>query len=95
MPSIAARLRRRIHAPDKIRNLGTAGAIAGVVQCVVRGGEKRPVEMTSQKVGDWCRATSGRDWPATGGWGELSIKIETETSVRDRERVYLGDMKQK
>ena len=41
--------------------------------------------MTGQKVGDWCRAASGRDCPATpGGRGELSIKIGTETSVRDR-----------
>lgn len=39
------------YAPDRIRNLGTAGAMAGGVQRVVGGGVKRMTETTGQNVG--------------------------------------------
>lgn len=54
------------YAPDKIRNLGTAGAMAGGVQCVV-GGVKRMTETTGQNDGslgpryEWTRLRVGGD----------------------------------
>jgi hypothetical protein len=91
---IAEQSERADDAPDKIRNLGTAGAMSGAVQCSVGGGEKRSAWMTSQKVGDWCRATSGRDCPATTSSSrELSIKIVTENERGgSAKQLHLGDM---
>ena len=68
------------YAPDRIRNLGTAGAMAGGVQRVVGGGVKRMTEMTGQNVGslvpryEWTRLLGA----ATGSRRELGIKVAAE-----------------
>jgi hypothetical protein len=49
------------YAPDKIRSLGTAGAMAGGVRCVGGGGERRAVETTGQKMAFGAAHYSGRD----------------------------------
>jgi hypothetical protein len=53
--------RRGEYAPDKIRSLGTAGAMASGVRCVGGGGEKRAVETTGQKMAFGAAHYSGRD----------------------------------
>ena len=81
------------YAPDRIRNLGTAGAMLRAVQCAVGGGEKGPAEVTSQKVGDWCRATSERTRLRSGvdhRGGNYGLRWEEKTSVWDRKLGSLG-----
>lgn len=68
------------YAPDRIRNLGTAGAMAGGEQRAVGGGVQRMTEMTGQNVGslvpryEWTRLLGA----ATGSIRELGIKRAAE-----------------
>jgi hypothetical protein len=53
------------YAPDKIRSLGTAGAMASGVRCVGGGGEKRSGRDDGPKDGVWGRALQRTRLPAT------------------------------
>lgn len=73
---------RRKDAPDRIRSLGTAGAMSDCVKDVCWRWREGGGAGSAKIIGESRAGRAGCRAPQRAATGELSIKIGTETSVR-------------